>query len=428
MTLKWKYRSLKSPKSSRSRIKNERYNSSTKKWDQLGTSVPSTTHKGYTGSQKTGSEGHLWPPTQGDRRDVGGDFYTEKRTVSQPHATHSGVDEVPVSQGPYTRWRFTYSHQLSCPIETSGDNPKWPTPQNSSNSNLNALGATAISRVRPTASAAELSVALGETYKDGLPALAGHRTWRERTLAARNAGDEYLNVQFGWLPLVNDVAKFGRAVGSSDSILKQYDADRGKVIRRQYDFPVERSSSEEILSLNTNPVGYGGDTWSPGMGVTKGGVWTRSTTTTIRRWFSGAFVYGHPFGLDTKSKFGDMAAKADKLYGISLTPDVLWNLSPWSWAIDWFTNVGDVLSTVSDMASQGLVMQYGYLMETTVREYKYNLRGATYHGKTVVVPSATVTTVTKSRTRANPFGFGLTWDGLSSSQLAILSALGISRS
>jgi ABC-type polysaccharide/polyol phosphate export permease len=34
---------------------------------------------------------------------------------------------------------------------------------------------------------------------------------------------------------------------------------------------------------------------------------------------------------------------------------------------------------------------------------------------------------TKQRYRANPFGFGITWDGLSPLQLAIAAALGITR-
>jgi hypothetical protein len=55
---------------------------------------------------------------------------------------------------------------------------------------LNALGATAVSRVEPTNPAADLSQALGELYRDGLPSLPGKQEG--------NLGSEYLNMQFGW--------------------------------------------------------------------------------------------------------------------------------------------------------------------------------------------------------------------------------------
>jgi hypothetical protein len=118
---------------------------------------------------------------------------------------------------------------------------------------------------------------------------------------------------------------------------------------------------------------------------------------------------------------------ADKLFNLSLTPDVLWNLTPWSWAIDWASNTGDVLAYIGDVAAQGLVMQYGYFMEHTVQKVEYSLSGVVFHDQPINVPNAKLVTETKSRTRANPFGFGITWDGLSAIQAAILAAIGITR-
>jgi len=42
--------------------------------------------------------------------------------------------------------------------------------------------------------------------------------------------------------------------------------------------------------------------------------------------------------------------------------------------------------------------------------------------------SISLITETKQRVRANPFGFGITWEGLSPFQLSIAAALGISKS
>jgi hypothetical protein len=43
------------------------------------------------------------------------------------------------------------------------------------------------------------------------------------------------------------------------------------------------------------------------------------------------------------------------------------------------------------------------------------------------VAPVTVRTTVKKRIKANPFGFGLSWDGLSTIQKTIVAALGISR-
>jgi hypothetical protein len=158
------------------------------------------------------------------------------------------------------------------------------------------------------------------------------------------------------------------------------------------------------------------------------GSWSKKTTTTTSRWFKGAFVYGIPTSLYDGGSVAEFGAKADRLFGLSLTPDVLWALTPWSWAIDWFTNTGDVLANISDMVSQGLVMEYGYLMETKAISVDYTLEGCTYNGAAIPTLYSNLTVVSKRRIRANPFGFGITWDGLSAAQIAIAAALGISRS
>jgi hypothetical protein len=120
-------------------------------------------------------------------------------------------------------------------------------------------------------------------------------------------------------------------------------------------------------------------------------------------------------------------ARADRLFGLNLTPDLVWNLTPWSWAIDWFTNFGDVVSNVSDMVTDGLVMRYGYIMEHTVAKNTYTLEGFSPLRGSLPVPPMSFVTETKVRRAANPFGFGFTWDGLSPRQLAIAAALGLSK-
>jgi hypothetical protein len=406
----------------------ERRVGSTKTWE---TFIPKSyvSSLGYHGDQITDSEGHPWPPS-GVTGDVGGPFYTVKRRISKRYATHGFLKEGP-SPGFYDRVRLRRADQYSCPIETTGvgvnRQPMWPTAQDSTSSSLIALGATAASRCRPTAPEVDLSTAMGEIYRDGIPSVVGSRTWQDRTIRARNAGDEFLNIEFGWLPLVSDVQRFGRTVTDMQRIVQQYERDRGRLVRRSYFFPREESQSTVVLSTAKDPDGSCNVDTSPIPGTTKLGVWSKTTTVSKERWFKGAFSYGVPLRQDSVGSFASSAEIADRLFNASLSPDVLYNLTPWSWALDWFTNTGDVLAYLSDVISQGLVMQYGYLMEHTVHKVVYSLDGYVFHDMPVSVPPATLVTETKSRMRANPFGFGVTWDGLSAIQGAILAALGISR-
>jgi len=123
-----------------------------------------------------------------------------------------------------------------------------------------------------------------------------------------------------------------------------------------------------------------------------------------------------------------IALEAKKLLGLSLTPDVVWNLTPWSWAVDWFSNVGDVLSNITDALTDSLVMGYGYMMENTVQRRTYTFSGPTGAKTRGARPANVVFEVnSKQRVQANPYGFGLTWNSLTPFQLSILSALGISK-
>jgi hypothetical protein len=115
--------------------------------------------------------------------------------------------------------------------------------------------------------------------------------------------------------------------------------------------------------------------------------------------------------------------------GLEITPEVLWNIAPWSWAVDWFTNAGDVLANTSDFGDQGLVMKYGYIMEHSfVRDvYFYEGSFGSPLGGSIKIPPLALVSETKLRRKANPFGFGITWDGLNPFQLSIAAALGLSR-
>jgi len=104
-----------------------------------------------------------------------------------------------------------------------GDQPYSRIPQTSHPSMLQlaADGTTAIARTEPTSPAFDLSVFLGELRAEGLPNMPGTSVI-EGTKRAKAAGGEYLNIEYGWLPLVSGIRDFAKTVEKSDSIVRSY--------------------------------------------------------------------------------------------------------------------------------------------------------------------------------------------------------------
>jgi len=271
-----------------------------------------------------------------------------------------------------------------------------------------ALGSTAIARTLPTNPAFDLSVNLGEIRADGIPVLPGDQV-RDATKAAKAAGGEYLNVVFGWIPLIGAIRDFAITVENSDKIIRKYQEDANHVIKRSYHWPVEREEKTLDTSFSmTPPIGFfvGGQ---------------RHQVVEHRQWFEADYIYYLPTGGSTNDKFRRYGSYARKLLGVRLTPEVLWNLAPWSWAADWFGNVGDVMTNISNLGTDGLVLENGYLMSHTS---KVTTDFGTFNG---LFQKSIRTEEQKLRWPATPYGFGVAFDSLSAKQVAIISALGLSR-
>jgi len=309
----------------------------------------------------------------------------------------------------------------------------YPPYADSSDSTLNRLGTEAIAKVSPSNPVADLSTMLGELVREGIPALLGStlRKWRGMSgKELRNSiGHEYLNVEFGWKPLVNDLRKVSRAIRDADSIWAQYERDAGKLVRRRYEFPVVTTEEVTLVRQDVSPwISPSGGVLSDPARNNQGKVY-RIDKVTIRRWFSGAFIYYLPVTVHGRGSVAMNVIQAKKLLGLSLTPDTLWNLTPWSWALDWFADTGDILQNWSNWAIDGQVLKYGYIMEHTVSERTYTFLGPTGFRAGGVRPyDQTLVSETKIRRQATPYGFGLKFGGLSLRQQAIVTALGLAKS
>jgi len=367
-----------------------------------------------TGAQRTESTGHPWHSRKrGFHGDIGGNFFTEKKYVEGSFPKHALIgSETSLYQDRYSGPVVPFVSSAS----------RWANATPSSDEEMDEAGATAVARCKPTNSAFDTGVFIGELIREGLPRFGPSQNWQERTAAAKAAGDDYLNVRFGWEPLTNGVQDFLGAAKSSYSALQQMRRDSGRLVRRSYTYEVESSHTTATQALGT--IFPGGSYY-----VTTNAQRFMTTEVVKKCWFSGAFVYHLPDSLQGESALAELAAVAELNFGVAFTPETLWNLTPWSWAVDWFTNAGDVISNISDSQRYGLIMPYGYVMVNTIIKRTFSVRGVTFKGGVPGTPSPiSFVTETKQRRRANPFGFGVTDLDLDPSQLSILAALGLSRS
>jgi len=372
-----------------------------------------------SGTQRTVSEGHQVSLLGKTDQDVGGDFHTFKSEIVHMSHPNTVIKESGGVQRNYTGPLFPTSARALREDEVNLR----------SIHELNALGATAIARCSPVDSQAEALTSISETLKDGLPAMAGVSTWRDRSKITKGAGSEYLNAQFGWVPLVSDVKALVNSYKNAAKIMHQLKRDSGRTVRRRYEFPLLEKSEYLINNQDNNPaVNIRGSaslhgTYWPG---DFSGYHRVHRETTTKTWFAGGFTYHMP---STDTQLGKVVSAYqmyDHLYGTGLTPDVLWNLTPWSWATDWFANTGDVLSNVSNAALYGQILRYGYLMEKTTIIDRHSVYATSFKAGSGPYQTVVKTTV-KRRIRANPFGFGITFDGLDAYQLSILAALGLTK-
>lgn len=346
-------------------------------------------------------------------RDIGGPFHLRKHIYDE----FSDAPDFLRSPGGTYRYRGPQYAQHS-----SVGPEHFPDISASDLVDLEAFGATAIARTIPTNPVAGLATYLGE-MRDGIPSITGSDFFRSRALTAKNAGSEYLNVEFGWKPLVSDLQSFASAVTNSDKTLRQYERNSGKGVRRTYKltFPDE----VDVVEGTDFPE----PTLTGPIYVNAEGPMTITSTYKRELSFSGCFTYYlEPLRSDGRGGRGWLQ-RANKLFGARLTPETLWDIEPWSWGADWFANIGDNFHNVSAFQHDGLVMRYGYVTEKISKRVTYNLTGITYGN--VSEPRSfmqSFTTKVIRRIQATPLGFGLNPIlDFTDRQWAITTALGLTR-
>jgi hypothetical protein len=289
-----------------------------------------------------------------------------------------------------------------------------------SDSYLTNLGAQLILALRPDKPMVQLAQTIAELRREGLPSVVGTQLLKSRSLSS--LGKEHLGVQFGWKPIIQDVYNMADVIARGDAVMQKYWREGNKLQRRHWLLPVERT----IVREN---VGLMGGVWPSTTGNLVSNQTSdlfRTREITVKRRFSAAYKYYVPIGDQNSALAARKVLELKKKYGLNIDPALLWELTPWSWFVDWFIPMGKFLTSVSSFVFGNSACPWAYISEHYTVTDTYERPLAICVDGTPVGP-LTVHYDVKRRIPASPFGFNLTWDGFNPWQLGILAALGISR-
>lgn len=337
-----------------------------------------------------------------------------------------------------------------------GVTPYIPSPEPSF-LNLSGWGAKGYSRTMPLHPIYQLGVSLVE-LKDvphmltqtlhGLKALGSlenalkgissvRELLRRFRSIPRDTGDTYLYGAFGVAPMLQDLLFLFQMREKLDKKISWLRRHNGKPVRRK--ITLDTGGFSENVARNLAPSStcfpvLSSFLYAPGMSVSQ--PFPVLKTYQRRIWFAAKYRFYIPELAKDPRIAPPSGGLVRDLLGLSPDPSVVYKATPWSWLLDWFTSVGDVISNIYLRAKYQVVAEYAYVMASETFTYAapgyvevnlgtYNL-GWKNGTRKVSGVSRTIYEF-RQREVANPYGFGVTYASLSAYQWSILAALGLSR-
>jgi len=378
------------------------------------------------------------------RRDVryrpnGNGYPVSYRCVGNPVF----ISDLPVGSSAISRMPFEFGSLPSAPQYKTSFTGLAQSPPDSKK--LQSDGTQLLTSLAPASPKVSVTGAFLELAL-GLPQIPLHTL---NKLSVGGVGDEYLNAVFGIMPTYDDAVNIAKTLRDVSLKIQQIRRDEGRRIRRRGKLPVQ--SKAEIFQDSELGIPR---IWA-GRGIDPLTSWTKTGTPqgdmlvygaqgqqdmpynkqlfmsqTRYVTFSGSFTYVLPEIPGFTGRLEKYLSAMDALLGLSLSSKTAWQITPWSWLIDWFLDIRQNIAAIQVAHDDNHVVNYAYAMETVERKAVAKvqwtqvspLEGATY-------VSTSVNSVFKRRIRANPYGFVNEADSgaWGPYRLAILAALGISR-
>jgi hypothetical protein len=392
--------------------------------------------KGFDISVPNGSVGSYRDIVDRRRSDVdnGHDFSTEKIVFkclgSNRNATKNFLEFVAWKPYNYPVARY-YLHFYGPAVDwspiTISKSPSFSFP---SDTQRVMDGTRAVASASPVNPVTETAQNAAELYREGIPVPG--RAYATGGLNPKTTGKTYLEVQFGLNPFLQWAKSMGTSIRKYKKLTSTLERNSGKQVRRRRQLYSNTYSTVVYdEALGSAPV------WRMNLGnydISQYIDWSSArviVTDTFHSTcnFSGAFTYYLAPQLGSFNKIENALQKFNLAFGTSADIDVMWEVTPYSWLVDYFANIGQILANVTDAAQYSQVMKYGYIMHDLRARRVIRITGAKAKGSNTPLDLVTsdVTRRKKTRMSANPYGFGVTMDQLSPQQLAILSALGFAK-
>ena len=258
----------------------------------------------------------------------------------------------------------------------------------------------------------ELPTIVGKQLRNAFKAKVPLTTKVDKILNA--AGAEYLNIMFGWIPTLHDVQDTLVAVRDSAKLVRDFNERYGRTYR------FRKVLKEEIQSVSREISG----TQFPYVAALQSNASKIQISGTVKTkvWASGAFTILPVTDEQRSNSLLQQWRQADYLLGLQPDPEMLWEATPFSWLVDWQSNIGDVMKNASYVGLDGLVFRYAYAMMSM--EIDVLATCGTFAGRQV---QARFTGSRKVRVAGNPYGFAITPESFTSKQWSILAALGLTK-
>lgn len=222
--------------------------------------------------------------------------------------------------------------------------------------------------------------------------------------AARTAGSGYLEWMFVLTPYVEDIKTITAFLsnGARRLLVRETATRNGKVSSMEF---------QNIPCTFTNSAG-------PGFTVVQSGTVTRSAHVAVGWMAKGATA--------SDATFASKARDLNRALGLWY-PSLLWDLTPWTWLLDWCLHLGDSIDNAVSIHQSGYNPIYSWATVRDEWDVTYNVQ-PWISGMRLVKPlRGRLSAHTIARYPIQMDGFILpSFSGLSGTQKAILGALGFS--
>nr|UJQ85104.1 MAG: hypothetical protein 1 [Leviviridae sp.] len=359
-------------------------------------------------------------------------FSSETELINSPQITWYRVNYYPA---------FTGRRGLSTMLSSAKFHTIFPKTWEEYYNDAEQDGAEAWAALRPdlpdfsaVSSMMELKD-LGNTLKEGVRLFLAKMRREKIRLRSRGAphreySDKHLELMLGWLPLMGDVKNFCSAYHRREKRLRQVIRDERRWVRREA-YLGENDLSPSPTSVTS--TGRNHPMLTPVL-VTQcyaGNnqyITTNKTKAVRRRWASGKFKYLLPPG-PRDGRWRNRIRR--RIMGGYISASQAYNLIPWSFVADYFSDLGDFFDAAQEGIGEKLICQYAYIMHRYTVDEEESYSDALIIGSNTTSAWNTVKvrykTELKIRVAASPFGWGLSDDDLTPRQIGILGALGASK-